>query len=109
VLIMMAVWLLLGVAFWSLTSAAHMEVGVLYSTGLFSLAFALGFLVPIAPAGLGIRDGILTLGLLPFGTMGQVLAVTVIARLVYLVVEIGIVVIQETAIALHMRLQTQAD
>lgn len=97
--IQLAAWGLLGAAFWLLTLSTRIEVGLLYATGLFALAFALGFLVPIAPAGLGIRDGILTLGLLAHGSLQDAVVVTVVARLVYLIAELGLVAVQESAAA----------
>lgn len=100
VLVQLGAWLLLGLAFWVLIVAMHLDVGPVYATGLFALAFALGFMVPIAPAGLGIRDGILTFGLLPFGSLQSAVAVTVVARLVYLVAELGLVGVQELLLAL---------
>lgn len=90
-----ATWTWLGLAFWVLTRACGLEVGATFATGLFAAAYAVGFLVPFAPAGLGVRDGILTLGLLPYVPAGEALAVTVLARAVYLVVDVGLVAVQE--------------
>jgi len=95
VLVQIAVWSLLGGSFWVLVRACGMEAGLLFSIGLFSAAYAIGFLVPIAPAGLGIRDGMLTLGLLPFAPPGEAVAVTVVARLIYLLVELFLVAVQD--------------
>jgi len=94
-------WVLLGLSFWVLTEAAGMKVDVAYAIGIFALAFALGFMVPIAPAGLGIRDGILTLGLLAHGSLQIAVVITVVARLVYLVAELGLVGIQELMIVMR--------
>lgn len=105
VLVMLATWALLGTAFWLLAIAVGIHVGVVYAIGLFALAFALGFLVPIAPAGLGIRDGILVVGLLPYGSLQETLAVTVVARLIYLVAEVGLVGAQELALVIIARWQ----
>ena len=88
-------WLLLGLAFWVLAWACGLQVQVGFAIGLFAAAYAVGFLVPFAPAGLGVRDGILTLGLLPYVPAGEALAVTVLARAIYLVVDVGLVVVQE--------------
>jgi uncharacterized membrane protein YbhN (UPF0104 family) len=95
VLAQLATWLLLGLAFWVLARACGLQVGYGFAIGLFAAAYAVGFLVPFAPAGLGIRDGILTLGLLPYVPAGEALAVTVLARAVYLIVDVGLVVVQE--------------
>ena len=89
------IWSMLGLAFWVLARACGLEVAPLFATGLFAAAYAVGFLVPFAPAGLGVRDAILTLGLLPYVPPGEALVVTVLARVVYLVVDVGLVLVQE--------------
>jgi hypothetical protein len=94
-LVQSGIWLLLGLSFWILVRACGMGAGLSFSIGLFAGGFALGFLVPFAPAGLGIRDAVLTVGLLPFAPPGQALAVTVVARLLYLASEILIVAVQD--------------
>lgn len=99
-LVQVFVWMLLGLSFWVLLRACGMTAGPFFSIGLFAAAYAVGFMVPFAPAGLGIRDGILTLGLLPYAPAGQALAVTVIARLIYLLVELLLVAVQEAWVAL---------
>lgn len=99
-LVQLFVWLFLGLSFWVLLRACGMAAGPFFSIGLFAAAYAVGFMVPFAPAGLGIRDGILTLGLLPYAPAGQALAVTVIARLIYLLVELMLVAVQEAWVAL---------
>lgn len=88
------IWLLLGAAFWVLAHACGMPAGLGFSIGLFATAYAVGFLVPIAPAGLGVRDAILTLGLMPYASAGEALAVTAVSRLIYLAVELLLVGIQ---------------
>jgi hypothetical protein len=51
-------WLLYGAALWLLAVRVGVPVGVGYplSVGAFALAFALGFVVILAPAGAGIRE-----------------------------------------------------
>lgn len=94
-LVQAGVWTLLGLSFWILVRACGMSAGPLFSIGLFAGGYALGFLVPFAPAGLGIRDAVLTTGLLPYAPVGEALAVTVLARVVYLAVELLVVVMQD--------------
>ena len=72
-------------------------------------AYAVGFMVPFAPAGLGIRDAILTLGLLPFAATGEALAITVLARGVYLLVDVGLVVVQEPLFSLFGKATRYSD
>ena len=99
------IWLSLGVSFWVLAHACGLEVGLQTAIGLFAVAYAVGFLVPFAPAGLGVRDGILTLGLLPYAPAGEALAVTMLARMVYLVVDVGLVLLQEPAHTVFARMK----
>lgn len=106
-LVQAGVWLLLGLSFWVLAWACGMGLGVLPAIGLFAGAYAIGFLVPFAPAGLGVREGILVLGLLPWAGPGEALAVTVMARLLYLVVELGLVLVQESVVMLRRRRRTR--
>lgn len=96
-------WLLLGISFWLLARACGIQAELLFSIGLFAGAYAVGFIVPFAPAGLGVRDGILVVGLLQYAQPGEVLAVAVLARLVYLLVELCLVVAQEGGIAFGRR------
>jgi uncharacterized membrane protein YbhN (UPF0104 family) len=94
-LVQAGIWALLGTAFWVLAHACGMPAALGFSIGLFATAYAVGFLVPIAPAGLGVRDAILTLGLMPYASAGEALAVTAVSRLIYLAVELLLVAIQE--------------
>lgn len=95
VLVQCGIWLLLGMSFWVLARACGMDVGLWFAIGLFAISYAVGFLVPIAPAGLGVRDAILTLGLLPYAQPGEALAVTAVSRLIYLGVELLLAAVQD--------------
>ncbi len=103
------VWAALGLAFWALARACGLPIGAIFATGLFAGAYAIGFLVPFAPAGLGVRDGILTFGLLPYMPAGEALAVTVLARAVYLIVDVGLVLLQEPAFTFYGRRSRCSD
>lgn len=93
--VQVAVWVLLGLSFWMLLSACGVSASIVFSTGLFAIAYAIGFLVPFAPAGLGVRDGILMAGLLPLAGADQALVATVLARILYVVVELVLAGLQE--------------
>lgn len=99
VLVQACIWVLLGLAFWVLARACGLSVGPLFAIGLFAAGYAVGFLVPIAPAGLGIRDAVLTLGLMPYVPAGEALAVTVMARIVYLFVDLALALGQDLLLA----------
>ncbi len=94
------IWIVLGLAFWVLTRACRLDVSPAFAAGLFAVGYSLGFLVPFAPAGLGIRDAILTVGLVPYVPAGEALAVTILARVIYLLVDVGLALLQEPLCAL---------
>lgn len=58
-------FVLLGVSlyFASRATAPGTEVSLVFATAVFTVAWIVGFLVPGAPGGIGIRDGIIVLGL----------------------------------------------
>ncbi len=58
--------------------------------GLFSFASAAGLLVPIAPAGVGIREVILVFGLMRFMDNGSALLVVLMSRLVVTIADFGL-------------------
>lgn len=97
------VWGLLGTGFWCFCLAADVSVSWPYAVGLFSAAYALGFVVLLAPAGLGVRDAVLVAGLLPVTGAETGLLVAVVARLVYLLVELVLVAAGELIQAVGTR------
>jgi hypothetical protein len=91
--ILAGVWGTLGIAFWIvLTPFADGSIAWHYIIGLYSLAYVLGFLVPFAPAGLGIRESILAFGLLPCMGFETALLMAGINRISYFVAEIVVVI-----------------
>ncbi len=74
-------WLLFGLQIYVLTAALGAEEGALpLSIGAFALAWTLGFLVVIAPAGAGVREGALVVGLAPILSSEKALLVALISR-----------------------------
>ncbi len=63
---------------------------VLLMIGLFAFASAAGLLVPIAPAGVGIREVILVFGLVGFMDKGSALLVVLMSRLVVTIADFGL-------------------
>ena len=55
---------------------------LLFHTGLFSLAWLVGFVTPGAPAGLGIRDAILVTGLSAVYGAGIAIGLTILLRII---------------------------
>lgn len=91
--ILLLIWLFLGTSLWvTLTPFVDSMPSILYIIGIYCFAYVAGFLVPFAPAGLGIREAILTFALTPF--MGAEVAILLAAvnRIIYFTVEIVVVV-----------------
>lgn len=79
-----AMWVLFGVHAWALVvglGASGPRLGLL-ATGAYALAWTVGFLVIILPAGAGAREAALVLALSGVLTEGQALVVAVISRAV---------------------------
>lgn len=75
-------YLLIGFGIWLLAGALDMADDVDYAlaTSAFALSWILGFLAPGAPAGLGVREGILVLILQGQGNNDQVAQLVLVAR-----------------------------
>lgn len=81
-------WIFLGLAFWFvLHDFQQQAVSLFYIIGLYALAYLVGFLVPFAPAGLGVREAILVFGLSSFVGVEVAILLAGINRLLYFVVE----------------------
>jgi uncharacterized membrane protein YbhN (UPF0104 family) len=72
-------WLLFGVHAWLLVRAAGGS-GLFLATGAYALAFTAGFLVVIAPGGVGVREAALTVALGPVLASGAPLVVALASR-----------------------------
>jgi len=92
---MLMVWIFLGLSFFVTLIPFTEEISLMtfvYIIGLYALAYAVGFAVPFAPAGIGIRESILVFGVaeLLVGDYGVLLAS--LNRVFYIVVELVIVI-----------------
>lgn len=76
-------YVLIGVGLWLLARAAGLPAALDWPlvTAAFSLSWLLGFLAPGAPAGLGVREGILVVLLSGTASNGDLLAFVLLARL----------------------------
>lgn len=76
-------YLAIGLGVWAIGQALGLGVSGNYGllTGAFSLAWLLGFVVPGAPAGLGVREGTMALLLAHAVPQHQILALVVAVRL----------------------------
>ena len=86
------IWGAIGVSYTVLSSTYIMSPMsfqlIIYLAGLYALAYSIGFCVPIAPAGIGVREGVIVLGLsgiLP--TEIAILSVT-LHRVIYFAVDV---------------------
>ena len=64
-------------------------------TGLYAIAFSIGFITPFAPAGIGVREAILVLGLFSYVTPEIVLLASAANRMLYLIVELILAVVAQ--------------
>ncbi|MET0052956.1 MAG: lysylphosphatidylglycerol synthase domain-containing protein [Candidatus Thiodiazotropha sp.] len=86
------IWLCLGFSFWiTLLPILDAQPAFLYIVGLYALSYAVGFVVPFAPAGIGIREAVLVTGLLPFLDTGSAVVLATLNRLGYILAEILLV------------------
>lgn len=83
------VWGFLGAAFWvTLVPTASVYPSLPYIIGVYCFAYVAGFLVPFAPAGLGIREAVLTMALMPYLGVETAAVMAAINRILYFAVEV---------------------
>ena len=85
----LAMWAAFGFHAWVIAGdlAPATPPGYLATSGAFALAWVAGFVVVVAPAGLGAREAALTLALSPSLEPGQALALAVLSRVVMTVAD----------------------
>jgi len=83
-------WLLLGVQAWLLLReiVSHSTISYVLATGAFALAWLVGFLVVIAPAGAGAREAALLLLLGSVATRPEALSLALVSRFVMTVADV---------------------
>lgn len=81
-------WMVYALAFWILAQSFGLPGGVLEVAPAFAAAYVVGYVAVFAPAGLGVREGILTLLLAPVMGQGAAVALSVVARVWATVVEV---------------------
>lgn len=83
-------WLLFGGAFWFFIRSvgAGLQVGYLYGTAAYAVAYVTGFVAFFVPGGIGIREGILGFLLGSVMPVGVALVVAVSSRLLVTVIEL---------------------
>lgn len=88
-------WILFGAAFWVLISAAvgRGQVNLLFASGAWATAYAIGFLAFFVPGGLGVREGILGLFFMNVLPVGVGIIIAGVSRLIVTIIEILCVMI----------------
>ena len=90
ILLQLVIWVLLGLSFAVLLPEAGADLSLAYIIGLFAIAYAVGFVAIFAPAGLGVREGMLVLGLGIAIPVEQAVVIVLVARVIYLLSELVI-------------------
>ncbi|MCU7929655.1 MAG: hypothetical protein KZQ90_02565 [Candidatus Thiodiazotropha sp. (ex Codakia rugifera)] len=90
-MISLFIWFSLGFSFWiTLLPLSSIEIGLVYIIGLYALSYAVGFVVPFAPAGIGIRETILVFGLIPYLETNTSIILATLNRVFYITIEIAL-------------------
>ena len=96
VITLIPIWFLLGMSFFITLEPYMQSISItqfIDIVGVYALAYAIGFLVPFAPAGIGIREAILVAGISSFISMEEAIVLASLNRIIYILLEIVIVTI----------------
>ena len=74
-------WVLQGLAFWILVRSLGLDLTAMAGLPAYPAAYVLGYVAIFAPAGIGVREGVLTGCLQPALGINAALAVALVARL----------------------------
>ncbi|NOQ94103.1 MAG: hypothetical protein GQ547_05640 [Methylophaga sp.] len=87
--VLVLTWIFLGASLWvTLEPYVVSMPSVFYIIGIYCFAYVMGFIVPFAPAGIGIREAILTFALTFYMDADVAILLTAINRMIYFAVEI---------------------
>lgn len=88
------IWILQGLSFYFIINQFIDYSLIFYVIGLYSLAFIIGFVFPLAPAGIGVREFIIVMGLLSVG-VGEDISVSLVGlhRILYVIIEVFMVLL----------------
>ena len=83
---------ILGVSLWCVTTvtAPQIAIGIPHCIAIFTTAWLAGFLMPGAPGGVGVRDGIIAIGLELFVMPGAALGAAILHRALSVLGDVGI-------------------
>lgn len=89
ILIVLMCWLCLGSSLWILLfSFKSVDEFWLFSIGVYSIAYVAGFLVPFAPAGIGVREAVIVFCLASFISADQAILLAALNRILYFISEL---------------------
>ena len=93
VLMFIGNWVIVGVGFYMLTCSIYPipMSEMLYSAGIFGLSCIIGILAIFAPSGLGVREGILVLGLGLIMPEEYAVLISIVSRLWMTVSELALI------------------
>ena len=84
-------WMIAGWGFYFLAKSIAPEINAsqfLYLTGLFGLSVFIGMVSLFAPSGIGVREGILVLGLTPILSAQSAVVISLVARIWSMIPEV---------------------
>ncbi len=91
---LISVWVLLGMSMYVLLSQGEFSFGALtYTVGIFALGYGAGLAVPIAPAGLGVRESVMIAGFLHIAPTLELGVIFAVHRLLYLIVDLTFAIV----------------
>lgn len=93
VLLFIGNWIIVGVGFYMLTCSIYAVPlsELLYAAGIFGLSCIIGILAVFAPSGLGVREGILVLGLGLIMPEEYAVIISIVSRLWMTVSELALI------------------
>jgi hypothetical protein len=103
VIIQLLIWLSLGVSLYFILYPIDSSLSSIYVIGLFSFSYVIGFVFPFAPAGIGVRETILVLGLSPFADPSALVITVSFHRMLYLFVELLLVLFNYVDLSKYLR------
>jgi len=103
--VLVLTWGFLGASLWvTLEPYVFSMPSVFYIIGIYCFAYVMGFIVPFAPAGIGIREAVLTFALTLYMDADVAILLTAINRMIYFAVEIALAIL-----CLHINSRNQLN
>jgi uncharacterized membrane protein YbhN (UPF0104 family) len=83
-------WICIGFSYYMLCVPYNHEANISFSylAGLYAIAYLIGFIFPLAPAGIGLRESVLVFGLTGILERDTAIVIAGVNRLIFVVVEL---------------------